>query len=146
VLEKFCSINADAVAPRMRLMELAAAEKDWKAVRKCAEEVLGIDPLGPVAYRQLAAAAGALGDRATAIEARQILLLMDPLDKPEQHYQLAALMFEEGRLPEARHEVDLSLEDAPRYREALALLLKIADKMDATGTAPQEPPSAKEPK
>jgi tetratricopeptide (TPR) repeat protein len=139
VLAKFAEINADAVAPRLRLLELAAADKDWKAVRSASEQVLGVDPLTPLPYRYLAESAETLGDRATAISARQTLLMMDPLDKPEQHYRLAKLLYEVGKLPEARHEVDLSLEDAPRYREALGLLLDIAAKMDAAPPAATGP-------
>jgi len=149
VLAKFAVINADAVAPRLRLLELASADKDWKAVRSAAEQVLGVDPLTPLPYRYLAESAEALGDRATAINARRTLLLMDPLDKPEQHFRLAKLLYEDGKLPEARHEVDLSLEDAPRYREALGLLLDIAAKMDAAPPAATGPagnvPLPKEP-
>jgi len=149
MLEKFTALNADAVTPRLRLLELASADQDWKAVRSAAEQVLGVDPLTPLPYRYLAESAETLGDRATAIAARRTLLQMDPLDKPEQHYRLANLLYEDGKLPEARHEVDLSLEDAPRYRQALALLLNIAAKMDAAQSAVTGPagnaPTPKEP-
>jgi tetratricopeptide (TPR) repeat protein len=131
VLAKFTTLNADAVAPRLRLLELASADHDWKTMRSESEKVLGVDPLTPLPYRYLADSAEALGERATAIAARRTLLLMDPLDKPEQHYRLAKLLYEDGKLPEARREVDLSLEDAPRYRDALGLLLEIAARMDA---------------
>jgi tetratricopeptide (TPR) repeat protein len=143
MLAKFVALNADAVAPRMRLMELAAAAKDWKVVRDQARAVLGVDPLTAAPYRYLADASEALGERATAIEARRTLLLMDPLDKPEQHYRLAKVLFDDGQLPEARREVVLCLENAPRYRQGLSLLVDIAARMDATGdggAAPQPVP------
>jgi tetratricopeptide (TPR) repeat protein len=131
MLTKYVALNADAVAPRMRLIELATAAKDWKVVREQAQAVLGVDPLTAAPYRSLAEAAEALGDRATAIEARRTVLLMDPLDKPEQHYRLAKVLFDDGQLAEARREVVLCLENAPRYRQGLSLLLDIAAKMDA---------------
>jgi tetratricopeptide (TPR) repeat protein len=135
VLMKFAALNADVVVPRLRLLELAEADHDWKTLRSESEKVLGVDPMTPLPYRYLAESAEALGDRATAIAARRTLLLMDPLDKPEQHYRLAKLLYEEGKLAEARREVDLSLEDAPRFRDALGLLLEIAGKMDAASGA-----------
>ena len=33
ILTKFVTRNSDAVTPRLRLLELAAKEKDWKLVR-----------------------------------------------------------------------------------------------------------------
>jgi tetratricopeptide (TPR) repeat protein len=130
-LEAFCALNSDTLAPRVRLMEIGTEAKDWKLVRKYAEQAIAVDPLTQAPYRFLAESAEALGDRATAIDARRTILLLEPLDLPEQHYRLAKLLYEDGKIKEARHEVVLALEDAPRYREALALLLKIADVMDA---------------
>jgi tetratricopeptide (TPR) repeat protein len=135
-LEKFVALDADAVEPRLRLAALAAAEKDWKSVRSIAEQLLAINPLIPAPHRFLAEAASATNDRAAAIQAHRTLLLLDPLDKVEQHYQLASLLFAEKQYADAHHEVILALEDAPRYRAALALLLKISDKMPSDGPAP----------
>jgi uncharacterized protein HemY len=77
------------------------------------------------------------------MDARRVILLMNPLDKPEQHYRLAKLLFEDGQVPQARHECILALENAPRYREALALLLDIAAKMDAAATSSAPAPEPK---
>jgi tetratricopeptide (TPR) repeat protein len=135
MLQKHVALDADAIEARLRLIEIAASAKDWKAVRADAEEVLAINPLVPAPHRYLAQAAEALGERPLAIESHRTLLLLDPLDRAEHHYRLARLLADEKQLPAARREVIQSLEEAPRYRAAHQLLLEIAGKM-APATAP----------
>jgi tetratricopeptide (TPR) repeat protein len=136
MLEKHLALDADAIEPRIRLMEIATAAGDWKAVLKYGGEVLGINPLIPSPHRLLARAAEEAGERKLAIEAHRTLLMLDPLDRAEHHYRLGRLLVEEKRLGEARREVVKSLEEAPRYRAAHRLLLEIAGKMEAPATAP----------
>lgn len=145
-LQKYVDLDPHAIDARLRLMTLVAAggtPDDWKLVKKQAVEVLGVNPLIAEPYEFLARAATELGDHKTAIEARRTILKLDPLDAAEQHYQLARLLMGEKELPDARREVVLSLEDAPRYRAALSLLLEIAARMDAPPqTATQPAPEA----
>lgn len=130
MLEKHVALSAEAIEPRVRLMEIAAAEKDWKAVRQHAEQVLGINPLVAPPHRYVAKAAEALGDRRLAIEAQRTLLMLDPLDRADHHYQLARLLVAENQLPAARGEVVRALEEAPRFRDAHRLLLEIVEKSE----------------
>jgi hypothetical protein len=59
---------------------------------------------------------------------------------------LAGLLAAEQKLPEARRQVVLALEEAPRFRAAHQLLLEIAAKMDATpATQPTTAPPATTP-
>src|SRR6185312_6159073 len=112
-IAKHVALDADAIEPRLRLIEIATAEKDWKSVRQRSEEVLAINPLVPAPHRHLAQAAEALGNRPVAIDAHRTLLLLDPLDRAEHHYRLARLHMEEKELPEARRQVVRALEEAP---------------------------------
>ena len=132
MLQKHVALSADAVDPRLRLIELAAGAKDWKTVRALADEVLAINPLVPGPHRFLAQAAEALADRPAAIHAHRTLLQMDPLDPADHHYRLAGLLAAEQNLPEARRQVVRALEEAPRFRAAHQLLLEIASKMEST--------------
>jgi len=131
MLEKHVAIDADAIEPRLRLIEIARAAGDWPAVRKYAEQIIAVNPLLPAPHRALAAAAEESKDRKVAIAARRTLLMLDTLDVAEQRYRLARLLADDGQLPAARNEVVRSLEEAPRYRAALALLLDVSRKMDA---------------
>ena len=124
---------------------MAADQKDWPAVRKYADETLAVNPLIAPPHQYLARAAEALGDRAVAIESRRTLLLLDPLDRAEQHYQVAQLLAEDQQLAAAEKEVVLALEEAPRYRAAHRLLVQIVDTMersDAGAGAPATHPAA----
>ena len=143
MLEKHVALNAEAVEPRVRLMELASGEKDWNSVRKYAEELMGINPLIPAPHRYEAQAAEALGERPPAIEAERTLLLLDPLDRADHHYRLAKLLAEDYQIPAARQEVVRALEEAPRFRDAHRLLLEIVEKsQNATQPAGASPPAA----
>ena len=131
MLERHVALDADAIQPRLRLIEIARAAGEWSAVRKYAEQIIAVNPLLPAPHRALAAAAEESKDRKVAITARRTLLMLDTLDVAEQRYRLAKLLAEDGQLPAARSEVVRSLEEAPRYRAALALLLEVSRKMDA---------------
>ena len=141
MLEKHVALDADAIEPRLRLIEIARAASDWSAVRKYAEEIIAVNPLLPAAHRALATAAEEFKDRKVAITARRALLLLDTLDVAEQRYRLAKLLAEDGQLPAARNEVVRALEEAPRYRAALALLLDVSRKMDDGHPAATRPSS-----
>lgn len=142
MLEKHVALDADAIEPRLRLMELASAARDWEAVRRYAEQVLAVNPMVAPPHRYLAQSAEALGDRAAAIESHRTLLLLDPLDRSEHHYKLARLLLDEKRLPDARREAVRALEEAPRYRDAHRLLLEIVAKSADAGPRDAPPPEA----
>ena len=127
-LEKFAARESDFVDLYVRLIELTRARQDWPAVTKYAERLLAINPLIPVPYTALAQAAAALGQNDLAIDANRKLLLLDPPDSVEVHFQLARLLHARGDSEkEAKRQVLQALEDAPRYRAAQQLLLQIED-------------------
>ena len=80
----------------MRLIELAEARQDWPAVTKYAELLLALNPLLSLPHRALAEAGVALGKPAQTITAYQRLLLLDPPDPAEVHFQLAKLLHRAG--------------------------------------------------
>jgi len=113
---------------------LARVAKDWPAEEHYAEKFIAVNPLVAPPYRYLAEAAEELGNPATAIASHRTELLLNPTNPSEVHFQLARLLHSTND-PEARRQVLQALEDAPRYREALALLLDI----DRTSTAEESP-------
>ena len=124
VLEAFVERDADAVEAYSRLIELAAADEDWNLVRKTVDRFLAVNPLVPAPYRYMAKASEAMEQPAAAIQAYRTMLLLDPPDPAEVHYRLARLLFQVGD-PAAKRHVLKALEEAPRYRDAHKLLLKI---------------------
>ena len=124
-LEKWAAQEADALDAYSRLMELAEAGKEWKAVTQNAERFLAVNPLLPQPYRFLATASEELGETQQAIGAYEKLLLLDPPDPAEVHFRVARLM-RMNNDPAAKRHVLQALEEAPRFREAHRLLLELA--------------------
>jgi len=128
-LQKFAMRESDFVDLYARLIELSEAQKDWPAVTKYASRLVAINPLISLPYRALAEAGVATGNLEQAITAYRKLLLLDPPDPSEVHYQLARVLHARGGSEaEAERQVLQALEDAPRYRDAQHLLLEIKAK------------------
>lgn len=130
-LEKLAKQEADFVDAFVRLLELAQARKDWPAVADYAQRILAVNPLLAQPYQALAQASEATDHKDQSIHAYRKLLLLSPPDAAGVHFSLARLLHERGDAEtEARKHVLLALEDAPRYREAHKLLLKLKPTVD----------------
>jgi tetratricopeptide (TPR) repeat protein len=124
VLARFAALDKEATDAYLRLMELDAAAQEWPAVFENAQRYLAVNPLVAPPYRFLAQASEAAGDLPSAATAYRALLELEPSDPAEAHFHLARILH---RLddPAARRQVLQALEEAPRYRAALELLLEI---------------------
>lgn len=139
-LQQLAEVESDSVDLYARLIEMAGARKDWAAETKYAQRLLQINPLIAPPYRALAEAGIGSGLNDQAIAAYRRLLLLDPPDPVEAHFQLARLLHTRGGAEtEAKRHVLQALEDAPRYREARLLLLEI-EAASATAESPAPPP------
>jgi len=136
-LQKFAMQETDFVDLYARLIELSEQQNDWPAVTKYANRLLAINPLISLPHRALAEAGVALGNSKQAITAYRKLLLLDPPDPSEVHFQLARLLHaRSGSEAEAERHVLQALEEAPRFRDAQRLLLEIKDKSPQPTNAP----------
>ncbi|MGO8700633.1 MAG: peptidase MA family metallohydrolase [Limisphaerales bacterium] len=125
-LAKLASRESDFVDLEIRLIELYSAQKDWPAVIDHANRLLAINPLISTPYRALAAAGVAAGRTDVATGAYRHLLLLDPTDPAQAHYDLARLLHSRGGVEsEAKRHLLQALEEAPRFRDAQRLLLEI---------------------
>jgi len=124
MLNKVVTLCDDAPEACARLIELAAARKDWRAVLANAERFAAINPLTPAPHRFAAEAHETLGETTAAIASYRTLLRLDPPNPAEFHYRLARLLHTTGDAA-AKREVLLALEETPRFRAALDLLLAI---------------------
>ncbi len=131
VLETLCRFDAHAVEPRLRLIELQEQSGDWSAVQQTAEALLAVDPMIPEAWRALARAAERTGNDDRLIDACRALLALNTDDAADWHFRLARALHRRGD-PAAREHVLLALERAPRFREALALLLAMKRSKDGS--------------
>jgi tetratricopeptide (TPR) repeat protein len=124
MLNKVAELNSNAPDAFERLMQIAAERKDWQGVLDNAARYSGVNPLSLAPHRYEAEAREALGENPAAIAAYRALMDLGPPDPAEIHYRLARLLHDTGD-PAAKREVLLALEDAPRFRAALDLLLLI---------------------
>jgi predicted Zn-dependent protease len=136
-LTELAERDDNAADSYLRLMELARLARDWPAVEHFAGRFLAVNPLVVPPYRYLAEAAEQQGEGAQAIAADRMQLRLGTPDPAAAHFQLARLLHRSND-PEARRQVLQSLEDAPRYRAALALLLEID--RPAAGALPASQP------
>ncbi len=142
VLARWAAFDPTATDAFARLMELGEAAGDWTAVAENAERFLAVNPLVPAPYRSLARASEELGQRDTARRAYEKLLELDPPDPADVHYRIARLLAAGGDTVRARRQVLQALEEAPRFRDALHLLLELQRKPTGAVESPATPSSA----
>lgn len=124
VLTAWTVSNDETADAFLRLMSLTEMREDWVAVARNAERFLAVNPMVAAPYESLARAETHLKHPTAAIAACRTLLELGAANPSDVHFQLAELLHGVGD-PTARTHVLAALEDAPRHREALALLLKI---------------------
>lgn len=136
VLRRLIARDSDALNAYARLMEIAQAEDDAHALLANAQRYLAVNPLVPAPHRALASAAEKLHENELAIRGLSALSLLDDVDPSLLHFRLAELHYEQGNRAESRRYVLQALEEAPRFREAHALLLQLAADMAPALRAP----------
>ncbi len=124
VLTAWTAANDETTDAFLRLMTLAEQREDWAAVARNAGRFLAVNPMVAAPYEYLARAETRLNHPSAAIAACATLLELGPANPSDVHFQMAELMAGVGD-PAARTHLLAALEDAPRHRAALALLLKI---------------------
>jgi hypothetical protein len=141
-LKKWVEVDDEAPDAYLRLIELAAGDKDWTTVERNVQRYLSVNPLVAPPYRYLAEASAATGNDSDAVVAWRTLLQLDAADPADAHFKLAALLHRRGENGEAKRHTLLALEDAPRFREALRLLVELKGSPDDTPVAvpASEPP------
>ncbi len=126
ILEKFAALSSDHLPTFQRVMELAAERKDWPTVSATGQRALAVNPLSPQPWRLLAQAALAAKDHALGARANRVLLQMDPPDPAQVHFELATHLHALNDASAKRHAL-MALEEAPRFRAAQELLLKLSE-------------------
>jgi tetratricopeptide (TPR) repeat protein len=136
VLERFAKQDDEAKDAYLRLAEINAWGGDWKSVSENVWRCLAVDPLSVTPYQLLAQASKKTGDNNQSILANSALLQLDPPNPAEVHFELAEALHRAGN-PAAKRQVLQALEEAPRYRAALKLLLEINDARPPSNPGPR---------
>jgi tetratricopeptide (TPR) repeat protein len=113
-----------AVPAFTALMDLAEKEGNWPEAGRLAESLLAVNPMLAAPRRIQARAAESAGRSADAITAYTKLLALAPVDAANVRYRLAGLLADSDPALAKRHVLD-ALAEAPRFRDAHALLLRL---------------------
>ncbi|MCP4611215.1 MAG: tetratricopeptide repeat protein [Planctomycetes bacterium] len=124
ILDKLATASANAVEAYGRLMEIALEQKDWPAIIENGNKYMAVYPMLGSVHLQMGRANEELGHNEQAIDFYRRLLLLDPSDPADINYRLAKL-FQDQDPGTAKRYVLEALADAPRFRQAHRLLLKI---------------------
>ncbi|MBN2181064.1 MAG: tetratricopeptide repeat protein [Sedimentisphaerales bacterium] len=125
-LEKLAEISPDSVAAYGRLMEIAAENENWQEVVKNGEKYMAVYPMPTTLHWQLGDAYEKLGRREKSIRAYRRLLSLDYTNPAELNYRLGRLLEQKDPAAAKKH-VLTALSEAPRFRQAHKLLLKIIE-------------------
>ncbi len=127
VLNQLAELRADAVDVYQRLAEIHAEAGDWEAVAVNARRLRAVNPLTQEPYLLLAEAGEQMDDAQVAIEGLSTIARLNPYDPADVHFRLAEHLHEADQDEKARQHVLWALEEAPRYQDALQLLLTLTE-------------------
>jgi len=134
VLSKLAMISSDASYAYARLLEIATEQEDWQGVLRYGEKSMAVYPMLGQLHWQLGRANEELGRDEQAIKSYRRLLLLDPADPADVNYRLGRLLLDKDPAKAKRH-VLTALAEAPRFRQAHRLLLKIINETPAPATS-----------
>ena len=127
VLERFLQRAELAAGAARELAALQEADEQWEDVAQNLRRSLNVEPYDLDVRRRLAEAYEALGRTSEAVTQRRAIVALDPVDEAAAYYQLAASLYANEDVPEAKRAVLQSLERAPGYRDAQKLLLRLVE-------------------
>jgi len=116
--EGILQVHLEEAEVRVELGETGAAAA---ALEKAVE----VFPYDIETHTRLAELYETLGRHEGAVRERRAIVALDPVDRADAHYRLAAALAAAGDRPAARSEVLRSLEIAPNFAAALDLLLEL---------------------
>jgi len=138
-LAQLARMDDEAASSLLRLIEIEIAKQNWENVQRYANDLIAIKPLIPQPYVGLAQSAEQRQDHRLAIQALNTLLKFTPVDRADVHYRLAIQHQQTQEISTAKRHVLQSLEDAPRYRAALKLLLELQQQPSTSRSPPVTP-------
>ncbi|MEL7497539.1 MAG: tetratricopeptide repeat protein [Planctomycetota bacterium] len=124
-LQRFAKLEASDPDLYIRLLELSDQRSDWESMKTYAHRLAAVNPLMKLPHQYLSKAAEKTDDFRSNVQALTVLAEMEPLDVADLRYRLAIAYNELEQKEPALRQVLMALEQAPRYRDAHLLLLKL---------------------
>ena len=140
-LRELSQRSAEALDAYLRLIDIDLESGDWKELLKDSERALAINPFLKQAHWSRGRAWEGLDEKEKAVASYKRMLTLKPVNPAEVNFRLASTLQPSDPLQAKRHVLD-ALADAPRYRDARKLLLKMTRPANApghpgTGTKPE---------
>jgi tetratricopeptide (TPR) repeat protein len=107
------------------LADLLARTGDDAGAADVLERAMYIHPYDAAIHDRMATLYAETGRHAKAVRERRAIVALNPVNRADALYRLAAALFDAGDRAEARRQVLRSLEIAPNYAEAQQLLLRL---------------------
>lgn len=107
------------------LTDLLLEQGDTSRAADVLEGAMFVNPYTIADHERLAALYTRLGNRSRAVRERRAVVFLNPVDRADALYQLAVAYRVAGDRANARHAVIQSLEEAPHFEKAQALLLAL---------------------
>jgi tetratricopeptide (TPR) repeat protein len=130
-LQDWAQIDAEAIAAYERLMALGLQTNQPELTLNAAQKFLAVDPFRDAPYAMSALAYEMLDKKNLAADQLIKRLELDPTNPSRIEFQIASHLVESDT-QRAKQYVLRSLEDAPRFRDGLKLLLEINRKENPT--------------
>ena len=111
----------------IELADLLEAAGDAAGAVDMLERAMYIHPYDAAVHDRMAALYAATGQHTKAVRERRAILALNPVNRAEALYRLAAALLEAGDSGQARREVLRALEIAPNFEQAQELLLRLRD-------------------
>lgn len=126
-LSRIIALTDDALPALNRLAEFAQANEDWESLAELSQQILDIQPLESTGHEKLAIAMERLDKLGDAIRPLKALKLCEPVDPASIDYRLAVAHQSVGDTEGSKRHLLAALQEAPRYRNALRLLLELTE-------------------
>jgi cellulose synthase operon protein C len=107
------------------LADLLEELGDRREAAAVLEAAMYIHPFDPQVHVRMAGLFSATGQHAKAVRERRAVLALDPVNRADALYRLAAALDDAGDRDEARRQVLRALEIAPNFADAQELLLRL---------------------
>ena len=143
--------SSDCREALLRLIEIDEKREDWASLEKWCEGLQAINPLRSDLQQMRAQTYEKQGNASKAADSLVALLDLQPTDPASIHYRLALSLRSVGKVREAKRHTLMALEESPRYKAAMELLVDIAGSAESstaiqTSSSPsQSTPSSSKP-
>lgn len=125
-LVKLTKRSSDCREALFRLIEIDEKRSDWASLEKWCEQMQAINPIRSDLQQLRSLTYEKLGNATKAVEALSASLELQPTDPAIIHYRLAVSLQSLGKNELAKRQVLMALEESPRYRDAIELLVRIS--------------------